>query len=64
MTTSKIVGSWYKWDFGGDDKERVAALAAYAGEATSEGQRTRARAKTPGLAVAVDDYDWDLNGKA
>lgn len=64
VTTSKIVGSWYKWDFGGDDKERVAALAAYAGEETPLGRELARAAKTPGLAVAVDDYDWDLNGKA
>ncbi len=64
MTTSKIVGSWYKWDFGGDDKERVAALAAYAGEETPLGRELARAAETPGLAVAVGDYDWDLNGKA
>ena len=64
VTTSKIVGSWYKWDFGENDAARVAALATYAGRETLLGRELARAAETPGVVVATRDYDWDLNGKA
>ena len=64
VTTSKIVGSWYKWDFGEDDAARVAALSTYAGRETPLGRELARAAETPGVVIATRDYDWDLNGKA
>ena len=64
VSASKIVGSWYKWDFGEDDAARVAALAAYAGEETPLGRELARAAQTPGVVIAAREYDWGLNGKA
>ena len=64
VNASKIVGDWYKWDFGLDDAARVAALAAYAGEETPLGLELKRAAQTPGVVIATREYDWDLNGTA
>ena len=63
VTTSKIIGEWYKWDFGGGSQTRIESMARYAGEDSKLGQDLLHAAADANVELNTNEYDWDLNGK-
>jgi len=63
VTTSKIVGEWYKWDFGCDVRARITMLARFVGVDTVLGADLTRAAADENVTLVTNEYDWNLNGK-
>lgn len=58
---SKIVGEWYKRDFGADDTARLRYVARYAKPGDARDALIRALDRGDAIALTTRPYDWTLN---
>ena len=58
---SKIVGEWYKRDFGADDPARLRYVARYAKPDDARDALIRALDRGDAIALTTRPYDWTLN---
>jgi hypothetical protein len=65
VAVSKIIGSWYKGDFGADETERLRRVIGYLPEASKERRELAAVLEAGGrVTFQMAEYDWTLNGKS
>ena len=63
VAVSKIIGTWYKDDFGADDTERLRRVIGYLPEVSRERKELTAVLEAGGrVKFQISDYDWTLNG--
>lgn len=58
---SKIVGEWYKNDFGADDAARLRFVARFAKPGAARDALIRALDRGDAVALTTRPYDWTLN---
>lgn len=74
VAVSKIIGAWYKGDFGADDEERLRRVIGYLPEGSRErveltavleagGGGSSDAPPPPAVTFQLSEYDWTLNGK-
>ena len=64
VAVSKIIGEWYKGDFGEDEEQRLRRVVGYLPEGSAERRELEAVLEGDGaITFEMAEYDWNLNGK-